>query len=337
MKKHKRLFGVFLVTLLAFFAVSVVFILNKGEWSEVADSGVKSGTESVYLFTSNKENLPETEKKEAEPGATEHGTVAELGTTAETEKAELSYIELYGLEEVDKPEKRTEEQVIQKLAELSEQYELVREVYTNVEAYSKDMLDNLANNPEMAAYVLGSLEADGSVTGGFTETELEAEFPLLLQYDPRWGYFEYGGKEMGLSGCGPTCLAMTVLALTDYEDVTPDKVAAYSTEHGYYVKDVGTAWKLLDEFPTLYDLQVEHPALNEESMKKALDAGKVLICSVKKGVFTAQGHFIMVYGYDENGFLINDPKCVARSRQAWNYAEFGSQIKRIWAIGSKNQ
>lgn len=361
MKKHKRLVGVFLVTLVVFFAVVAVFILNKGERSDIANYGMKSSGEAEDSFTSNKENLQETEKTAAETGTTielgvsaetektaEPGgkaeTAAEPGavgteTTAETETeiAELSYIELYGLEEVDKPEKRTTEQVIQKLEELSERYELVREVYGNVEAYSKDMLDNLANNPEMAAYVLGSLEADGSVTGGFTEAELEEEFPLLLQYDPRWGYFEYGGKEMGLSGCGPTCLAMTVLALTDLEDVTPDKVAAYSTEHGYYVKDVGTVWKLLDEFPTLYGLFVEHPALTEESMKKALDEGKVLICSVKKGVFTAQGHFIMVYGYDENGFLINDPKCVARSRQAWNYAEFGSQIKRIWAVGSKNQ
>lgn len=256
--------------------------------------------------------------------------------TEETEKAELSYIELYGLEEVDQPEKRTEEQVLQKLAELSEEYELVREVYENADLYSKNMLEHLANNPEMAAYVLGSLEADGSVTGGFTEKELEKEYPLLLQYDPRWGYFEYGGKEMGLSGCGPTCLAMTVLALTDSEDVTPDKVAAYSMEKGYYVKDVGTAWALMDEYPALYGLTVEHPTLKEESMKAAIDEGKVLICSVKKGVFTAGGHFILIYGYDESGFMVNDPKCVARSNRTWTFDEFGSQLKRIWAIGEKS-
>ena len=236
---------------------------------------------------------------------------------------------------MDKPEKRTEEQVLQKLAELSEKHELVRQVYENADAYSKGMLDHLANNPEMAAFVLGSLEADGSVTGGFTEKELEQDFPLLLQYDPRWGYFEYGGKEMGLSGCGPTCLAMTVLALTDVDNVTPDKIASYSLEKKYYVQDVGTAWKLLDEFPTLYGLTVEHPTLKEESMKAELDEGKVLICSVRKGVFTAEGHFIVIYGYDENGFMVNDPKCVARSNRTWDYSEFGNQLKRIWAVGAE--
>ena len=313
MKKHKGLLIVLAVTIIAFLIVFTTFmnsdVVRNGAWLSVGNGTEVSGTESVE----DTEYLEETE----------------------TEEVELSYIELYGLEEVDKPEKRTEEQVLQKLAELSEKHELVRQVYENADAYSKGMLDHLANNPEMAAFVLGSLEADGSVTGGFTEKELEQDFPLLLQYDPRWGYFEYGGKEMGLSGCGPTCLAMTVLALTDVDNVTPDKIAAYSLEKKYYVQDVGTAWKLLDEFPTLYGLTVEHPTLKEESMKAELDEGKVLVCSVRKGVFTAEGHFIVIYGYDETGFMVNDPKCVARSRRTWTFAEFGNQLKRIWAVGAE--
>jgi len=315
MKKRKGLLFVLAVTILAFLVVFTAF-MNK-DATQGNDAGVSlDGVTEVQ----------DTESVES----------TECVQETEVEEVELSYIELYGLEEVDKPEKRTEEQVLEKLAELSEEHELVRQIYENADAYSKGMLDHLANNPEMAAYVLGSLEADGSVTGSFTKKELEEDFPLLLQFDPRWGYFEYGGKEMGLSGCGPTCLAMTVLALTDYDNVTPDKIAAYSLEKKYYVKDVGTAWKLLDEFPTLYGLTVEHPTLKEESMKAELDEGKVLICSVKKGVFTAEGHFIVIYGYDETGFMVNDPKCVARSNQTWDYSEFGNQLKRIWAVGALN-
>lgn len=315
MKKHKGLLIVLAVTILAFLMVFTAFM--NSDRTQTDSAGLSVGND-VYL--SDTEVVEDTECLEE----------------TEIEEVELSYIELYGLEEVDKPEKRTEEQVLQKLAELSEKHELVRQVYENADAYSKGMLDHLANNPEMAAFVLGSLEADGSVTGGFTEKELDQEFPLLLQYDPRWGYFEYGGKEMGLSGCGPTCLAMAVLALTDVDNVTPDKIAAYSLEKKYYVQDVGTAWKLLDEFPTLYGLTVNHPTLKEESMKAELDKGKVLICSVRKGVFTAEGHFIVIYGYDENGFKVNDPKCVARSNRTWDYSEFGNQLKRIWAVGVEN-
>lgn len=308
MKKHKRILAILMVTILVFLLVFLLYI--KKDAFHVGDSlNVWNDTELSDVEVSGTECL-ETESVE-----------------------ELSYIERYGLEEVDKPEKRNEAQVLEKLAELAEEHELVRQVYENVDAYSKGMLEHLANNPEMAAFVLGSLESDGSVTGGFTEKELEEEFPLLLQFDPRWGYFEYGGKEMALSGCGPTCLAMTILALTDEEDVTPDKIVTYSLENGHYVENVGTAWKLMDEFPTLYGLSVEHPTLKEASMKAALDEGKVLICSVKKGVFTAGGHFIVIYGYNESGFMVNDPKCVARSRRTWTFEEFGNQLKRLWAIG----
>lgn len=258
----------------------------------------------------------------------------ETEETEEEEKPEPTYIELYGLENVDKPRRRTKEQVRQRLRELSKEYELIEEICENISMYSDDVLEHLANNPEMAAFVLGTLESDGSVTGGFTEAELEAEYPLLLQFDPRWGYFEYGGKEMGISGCGPTCLSMVLLALTDVETVTPDKIVTYSLENEHYVAGVGTAWKLLDEFPALYGLTVEHPTLKEESLKAALDKGKVLICSVKQGVFTANGHFIMIYGYDETGFKVNDPMCVARSNQTWEFAEFGKQLKRVWAYGN---
>lgn len=309
MKKKKGILVLLSVTIVALALVLGMFF--EGEMTSADDTGL---------------NVPDTEV-----------IVAETETEEETEEEpEPTYIELYGLEEVDKPERRNKEQVRQRLKELSKEYDLIGEVYEQVELYSDDMLEHLANNPEMAAYVLGSLESDGSVTGGFTEAELEAEYPLLLQFDPRWGYFEYGGKEMGISGCGPTCLSMVLLALTDVKNVTPDKIVTYSLENGHYVEGVGTAWKLLDEFPVLYGLTVEHPTLKEESIKAALDEGKVLICSVKKGVFTANGHFIMIYGYDETGFKVNDPMCVARSNQTWTFAEFGKQLKRVWAYGNPN-
>lgn len=317
MRKKNGIFMILAVTLVVFAAVFAVFL--KGEIAQADNDVVFEAMEESVMT----ETVEDTEK------------VTEIEEVTEVEEVEKSYIELYGLEEVDKPEKRTEEQILLKLEELAEEYDMIREIYENVDAYSIVMLDHLANNPEMAAYVLGALESDGSVTGGFTDAELEAEFPLLLQFDPRWGYFEYGGKEMGISGCGPTCLAMTILGLTDYKDVTPDKIAAYSLANDYYVKDVGTAWDLIDEFPTLYGLTVSITGINEELMKEELDKGNMLICSVRKGIFTAGGHFIVIYGYDETGFKVNDPMCVARSNKTWTYAQFGRQIKRIWSVGVK--
>ena len=71
----------------------------------------------------------------------------------------------------------------------------------------------------------------------------------------------------------------------------------------------------------------------ETAMKAELDAGRFLICAMKKGDFTAAGHFIVVYGYDESGFLVNDPNCVARSRRTWPFGQLQGQIRAIWSLG----
>ena len=39
-------------------------------------------------------------------------------------------------------------------------------------------------------------------------------------------------------------------------------------------------------------------------MKQALDDGKVIVCSMGPGDFTTEGHFILIRGYDGNGFYV---------------------------------
>ncbi len=43
----------------------------------------------------------------------------------------------------------------------------------------------------------------------------------------------------------------------------------------------------------------------------------------------------MLYGYDEDGFLINDPNCVARSRVSWSYEQLRRQMKHLWVFETK--
>ena len=244
------------------------------------------------------------------------------------------YVELCGLDEVEKPMKRTEREVLQRLKELSLYSDLVKLVYDNAELYTGRMLEALANNPEMADFVAAFPEAEKRAQGGFTDSEKGQEFPLFLQWDPRWGYVEYGDDgSIGLAGCGPTCLSMVLWYLLEDESLTPDFIAEYSMENGYYVWGAGTAWALLEEFPAMYGVDVWQPGISEMRMKEALDQGCLLICSMSEGDFTTGGHFIVIYGYDKNGFKVNDSNCVARSRRRWSYEQIGDQIKQVWSYG----
>lgn len=233
---------------------------------------------------------------------------------------------------MDRPIKRTREEAVQRLEELGETDPAIAKISRNHSLYPENMLTALANNPEMADFAAGYLERDKTAESGLTKEEKRQDFPLFLQWDPRWGYVSYGvDSNIGLSGCGPTCLSMVLYYLTRNEMLTPDRIADYAMENGYYVEGTGTAWALMQDMPGLYDVQVREPELSEYAFQNALSKGRVLICAMGAGDFTAAGHFIVIYGYDRDGFMVNDPNCVARSRRRWSFDEIRGQIKMVWS------
>ena len=240
------------------------------------------------------------------------------------------YASSVAMESVEKPVQRTAEEAVKRLQELAQTDPVIEGICRNTSLYPESMLMALANNPEMADFVAGYLN-DGTVTGGLTDAEKEQDFPLLLQWDPRWGYQTYGDSCVGVAGCGPTCLSMVMLYLTGDEMLMPDVIANYAMEKGYYVNGTGTAWALIDSFPIWYGIEVSETKVTERAIKSELDKGKVLICAMGQGDFTVSGHFIVIYGHDDSGFQVNDPNCVARSRKEWTFEEIKDQIKKIWA------
>lgn len=245
----------------------------------------------------------------------------------------ISYAERCALDHVDSPQERNSRQVLERLEELGQWDERIAAISQNSGAYPERLLEALANNPEMADFAKGWLTAEHRAAGGLTESEKEEEFPLFLQWDPRWGYAPYGDDScIAVSGCGPTCLSMALYYLTGDESLTPDVIAAYSMEKGYYLSGTGTLWALMEDVAPRYGVGVSQPSATEWGMKAALDDGKVLILSMRPGDFTAGGHFIVIYGYDQDGFLVNDPNCVARSRMRWTYDQICRQIKQLWVF-----
>lgn len=204
----------------------------------------------------------------------------------------------------------------------------------NTEKYPEDLIEAFEKNPELANYVAGYLDKLGTSNDGLTSKEIKEQFPLLLQWDDRWGYATYGDNVIGLNGCGPTCLSMVIISFTGDDSATPLKVAQYSAENGFYVDGVGTSWDLMSAGAEGYGLNSEQISLSEEVMKNHLDNGEMIICSMGPGDFTSAGHFIVICGYDEDGFIVNDPNSVSRSKKHWKYDTIESQIRNLWSYSS---
>ena len=157
------------------------------------------------------------------------------------------------------------------------------------------------------------------------------QVPLLLQWDKRWGYESYGDSIIGLAGCGPTCLSMVYVYFTHDLNGTPREIASYCEKNGYYTEN-GTSWSLWTEGLPALGLSGKELPLVENSMKTALDQGKLIVCSMRPGDFTTSGHYILLYDYDDTGFCVKDPNRVSNSSRTWDYDTLSPQIKNLWTI-----
>lgn len=210
------------------------------------------------------------------------------------------------------------------------------DIFENKELYPENMLEALQKNPEIQDFVKNYPNSEPVVQGGISDEEKAEEHPLFLQWDARWGYVSYGDDNIGLSGCGPACLSMVIFSLTRDESVTPDAIAGYSMDMGYYEYGAGTSWSLMTEAAAQYGVMAGELALNEGIMRSHLDNGHMIICSMGPGDFTTTGHFIVIYGYDQDGFLVNDPYSRIRSSKTWDYDTISGQIRAMWVYSYIN-
>lgn len=186
-----------------------------------------------------------------------------------------------------------------------------------------EALDFVWDYPNREQYQGKPIDLSGDYTSG--------QVPLLMQWDKRWGYDSYGDSNIGLAGCGPTCMAMIYLYLTGDTSANPRTMAEFADDNGYHTTD-GTAWSFWTDGAAQLGLDGEALSLSESAMKGVLDSGGLIVCSMRPGDFTTTGHFIVIRGYDKNGFYVNDPNHRSTSEKQWSFKQLSGQIKNLWGI-----
>lgn len=216
----------------------------------------------------------------------------------------------------------------QMLEAFIEYHELSLEDYPQVvqEAFatSKENIEYLLNFP----FLYGK-EQEVDISG----YDISKGVPLFIQWDPMWGYKEYAGNYAGLAACGPTCLSMVAYYLTGDPKYDPVYMMEYAEANGHCGNRQGTYWSLFTEGAVEMGFIVKEEYKTERKLISVLEEGKLIILSVGPGHFTSAGHFIVLTGYEDGYFTVNDPNSYANSQRKWAYEEFEDQIKNIWSFG----
>lgn len=244
------------------------------------------------------------------------------GTTEDNssvEEAEVETDDIYG--------------ILENIAKTDYRY---KEVLANKDIYPEKLLEMLSRNKDMISYMYDFEDKKGHVYIDNIGKVTKGEYPLLLQYDKKWGYGIYGDNVIAVNGCGPTSLAMVVAGLTGKNDTTPYDIAKYSYEKGYYTEEWGTKWDLMSTGVEPFGITGKKIVLSKQNLYNELNSGHPLVASMRPGDFTTVGHFIVLTGIKDDKIVVNDPNSKERSAKLWEYDVIAPQIKGLWTYSLIN-
>lgn len=143
--------------------------------------------------------------------------------------------------------------------------------------------------------------------------EYIAGYIYFNQGDNAWNQ---NGYCIAKAGCGPTSMAVVITSLTG-KWVTPLDTAIWGYQHGFYSRE-GSAHEMIPAMAAAYGLRCQGVGTDYQSIKKALKAGKPVVCLMGPGYFTRGGHFMVLVAIDNND-CVTVADVGSRTRSAYKY------------------
>lgn len=188
--------------------------------------------------------------------------------------------------------------------------------------------DNIADNQTQG-------DSPAVDMGDVTFTDAEIPVVYYAQTDSRWSGISYSGSIIGITGCGPTSVAIAASTLTG-RAITSPEVAAWSEATGHAAYGNGSYHSLIpDALANYYGLTVQRAGTSSaQQLVDALSSGKLVVVIMGPGTFTTSGHFIVLRGVTADGkVLVADPYSYSFSQRKWNLSLIMREAKRSASAG----
>lgn len=221
------------------------------------------------------------------------------------------------------------------LAVRAETDERARFAIENYELYPEQWFKMLYNDEDFELAYNYPFMQDSYENMSFTEDELNSPVPALYMDDPRWVYEDLSIKSFG---CAALTITMANLAVRHNSEADPVKVLNYAAEMGYYGFG-GIDMNFVYDILTHFGLSAEEhffdrdkgERITETELKSAVDTENSIVMAAVNGE-TFGNHAVIIRGYDENGFYINDPADPENTEAVWDFSVFENELSYYWLI-----
>lgn len=157
----------------------------------------------------------------------------------------------------------------------------------------------------------------------------------ISQNNSKFYNIAYSGSNMHVHGCGPISLTIALNMLADRAEYRAEDLAQWARDNGYMDANSGTVWAFIDDFSEEKGFNAEQTAIGSaEDLRQYFSEGAVIITCMKSGVFTDEGHFIVLAGLDsQNNVQVVDPISIYRTNKNWQAEQMLKESKgTFWVI-----
>lgn len=186
---------------------------------------------------------------------------------------------------------------------------------------------------KLVSAALGGVEEDWS--GTVVHAAGGMDIPVLYQYNYKKTVCTIDGKakSVSTSGCGATSASMVIAYLTGNTTQTPYTLFKWAYDHGYYSGD-GLGHDAVSRLCSNYGVRCSWVANTEKNILSALQSGYPVIAHMGPGIFTKNGHYIVLRGVTADGkILVNDPNSSKRTQMAFPLSTIIEQARRANSFG----
>lgn len=158
----------------------------------------------------------------------------------------------------------------------------------------------------------------------------------ISQNSHRYYDLPYSGSNMHVYGCGPISLTVALNIVSEEAKFDAKDLADWARDNGYMSPDSGTAWDFINECAEANGYTAARTIIrNADEFRAAFaDDTAVIVAVMNTGVFTDDGHFIVLAGMDsEDKIRVLDSMSIYRTNKNWSVEQILKESKgAFWVI-----